>query len=135
MAQIKRHYATGRRKSSSARIFLKPIEEGAEPEVKINGKTPADYFGNTGLDLVAVKPLEATERNENYSVMATARGGGVSAQAQAVGLGIARALQIAEPDLRPTLKQEGLLKRDPRVVERKKAGRHKARKKPQFSKR
>lgn len=135
MAQIKRHYATGRRKNSSARVYLTPIEEGSSPEVTINGKTPVEYFGNTGNDMVAVQPLFSSERAENYSVMARTSGGGVSAQAQAVGLGISRALQDAEPELRPTLKQEGLLKRDPREVERKKPGRHKARKKPQFSKR
>lgn len=134
MVQTKRQYATGRRKSSSARVYLSPAKEGT-CTITINGKTPLDYFGNTGHDLIAVRPLNVTEREDAYSVMIKVSGGGVSGQAQAIGHGLARALQTIEPDLRPSLKKEGLLKRDPRVVERKKPGRHKARKKPQFSKR
>jgi small subunit ribosomal protein S9 len=134
MAQVKHQYATGRRKSSSARIFLTPAEEGAA-EVTVNGKTLQEYFGNTGQDQLAVRPLLVSEKKDAYSARITVRGGGLSGQAQAIGHGLARVLQSVEPELRPVLKKEGLLKRDPRVVERKKPGRHKARKKPQFSKR
>jgi small subunit ribosomal protein S9 len=134
MAQTKHLYATGRRKNSTARVYLTPVEEGSAV-VTINGKTPAEYFGNTGKDRMAVRPLTVVEKEDVYSVKVMVSGGGVSGQAQAIGHGLARALQTAEPELRPSLKKEGLLKRDPRVVERKKPGRHKARKKPQFSKR
>jgi small subunit ribosomal protein S9 len=134
MAQAKQQYATGRRKSSSARVFLTPAEEGTAL-VTVNGKTLKDYFGETGKDQLAIRPLLVTEKKDSYSVRVTVSGGGLSGQAQAIGHGLARVLQSVEPDLRPALKKEGLLKRDPRVVERKKPGRHKARKKPQFSKR
>ncbi|HMO19201.1 MAG TPA: 30S ribosomal protein S9 [Oligoflexia bacterium] len=134
MAQVKKHYATGRRKCSSARVYLMPAEEG-KAVCLINGKTPIEYFGNTGHDLRALHPLSVTEKSDTYSLKISVSGGGVSGQAQAIGHGIARALQTVEPELRPVLKKEGLLRRDPRIVERKKPGRHKARKKPQFSKR
>ncbi len=134
MAQEKRFYATGRRKSSSARVYLYPLADGAADFV-VNGKALEEYFGNTSFGLKAQRPLAVTEREDKYRVVINVSGGGVSGQAQAIGHGIARALQTAEPDLRPTLKKDGLLTRDPRIVERKKPGRHKARKRPQFSKR
>lgn len=134
MAQVKYQYATGRRKSSSARVFLSRAEEGAAV-VTVNGKSLEDYFGNTGKDQLAIRPLIVTEKKDTYAAKITVSGGGLSGQAQAIGHGLARVLQSVEPELRPALKKEGLLKRDPRVVERKKPGRHKARKKPQFSKR
>ncbi len=134
MAQAKRFYATGRRKSSSARVYLYPLGDEAA-ELVVNGKVLTDYFGDTSFSLKARRPLAVTEREDKYRVVVNVSGGGVSGQAQAIGHGIARALQTAEPDLRPTLKKDGLLTRDPRIVERKKPGRHKARKRPQFSKR
>ena len=134
MAQEKKYYATGRRKCSSARVYLFPVGDGA-PTFTVNGKEVVSYFGDTRVGNLALKPLEVTERAETYRVVARVAGGGVSGQAQAVVHGLSRALQTAEPELRPSLKKEGFLRRDPRVVERKKPGRHKARKRPQFSKR
>ncbi len=134
MAQSKYQYATGRRKNSSARVFLAPAEEGAAV-MTVNGKTLNEYFGNTGYDQRALRPLVVSEKQDAYTVRVTVRGGGLSGQAQAIGHGLARVLQSVDSELRPAFKKEGLLRRDPRVVERKKPGRHKARKKPQFSKR
>lgn len=134
MAQVKRFYATGRRKSSNARVYLYPLGDEAA-ELVVNGKALKEYFGDTSFSLRAKRPLSLTEREDKYKVVVNVSGGGVSGQAQAIGHGIARALQTAEPELRTTLKKDGLLRRDPRVVERKKPGRHKARKRPQFSKR
>lgn len=134
MAQVKRYYATGRRKASSARVYLYPLGDEAA-ELVVNGKALKEYFGDTSFSLRAKRPLAVTEREDKYKVVVNVSGGGVSGQAQAIGHGIARALQTAEPELRTTLKKDGLLRRDPRVVERKKPGRHKARKRPQFSKR
>lgn len=134
MVQAKKYYATGRRKSSSARVYLYPLGEGSA-EMVVNGKALQEYFGETSFGMKAMRPLAVTEREDKYKVVVNVSGGGVSGQAQAIGHGIARALQTAEPDLRPALKKDGLLTRDPRVVERKKPGRHKARKRPQFSKR
>ncbi len=139
MAQVKRFYATGRRKASSARVYLYPLGDEAAGMV-VNGKSLEEYFGSPkgGISTYAMKatrPLSITERSDKYRVVINVDGGGVSGQAQAIGHGIARALQTAEPELRTSLKQDGLLTRDPRVVERKKPGRHKARKRPQFSKR
>ena len=134
MAQVKRYYATGRRKASSARVYLYPIGDEA-PGMVVNGKTLDEYFGVTGNGMKATRPLAVTERSDKYRVVINVAGGGVSGQAQAIGHGLARALQTAEPELRAALKKDGLITRDPRVVERKKPGRHKARKRPQFSKR
>ena len=134
MSQEKRYYATGRRKSSTARVFLYPAGDSA-PTYTVNGKEVAAYFCDSRVGNLALKPLAITERDEAYSVTASVKGGGVSGQAQAVIHGLSRALQTAEPELRTALKKEGFLRRDPRVVERKKPGRHKARKRPQFSKR
>lgn len=134
MVQAKRYYATGRRKASSARVYLYPLGDEAA-ELVVNGKALKEYFGDTSFSLRAQRPLSITEREDKYRVVINVSGGGVSGQAQAIGHGIARALQTAEPELRTALKKDGLLRRDPRVVERKKPGRHKARKRPQFSKR
>jgi len=134
MAQVKRYYATGRRKASSARVYLYPIGDEA-PGMVVNGKTLDEYFGVTGNGMKATRPLAVTDRSDKYRVVINVAGGGVAGQAQAIGHGLARALQTAEPELRAALKKDGLITRDPRVVERKKPGRHKARKRPQFSKR
>lgn len=140
MAQEKKVYATGRRKNSSARVYILPVgghssSSDAETSFTVNGKKVLEYFPDSRVGNLALKPLEVTERSDKYSVIASVSGGGVSGQAQAIVHGLSRALQVVEPDLRTTLKKEGFLRRDPRVVERKKAGRHKARKRPQFSKR
>lgn len=128
-------YATGRRKSSSARVYLTPAGDAAEAQVVVNKKTLAEYFPLDTRQRLILQPLEISERLDRYSVNVIVSGGGASGQAGAVLHGLARALEKAEPELRPILKKAGLLTRDPRIVERKKAGRHKARKKPQFSKR
>lgn len=135
MALSKAIYATGRRKSSSARVYLTPAEDASAANFVVNKKTLEDYFPQDIKRQQVLQPLEVAERLERYSVKVVVAGGGFSGQAGAVLHGLARALEKAEPDLRPVLKKAGFLTRDPRVVERKKAGRHKARKKPQFSKR
>jgi small subunit ribosomal protein S9 len=135
MSQEKRYYATGRRKCSSARVYLSHTADSKAPTFTVNGKEVRDYFVDHRVGNLALKPLDVTERSEAYNVMVSVAGGGVTGQAQAIIHGLSRALQTAEPELRPTLKKEGFLRRDPRVVERKKPGRHKARKRPQFSKR
>lgn len=126
--------ATGRRKSSTARVYLSKAEEGSG-SIKVNDKDFTDYFSRETIRQVVMQPLELTERVGAYNFTINVKGGGKSGQAGALLHGISRALEKKEPELRPILKQAGFLTRDPRVVERKKPGRHKARKKPQFSKR
>ena len=123
--------ATGRRKSSVARVRLVP----GEGKVVINGREMNDYFGLETLKLIVNQPLVLTETKEKYDVLVNVVGGGVTGQAGAIRHGIARALIVAEPELRSALKKEGYLTRDPRAKERKKYGLKKARKAPQFSKR
>jgi small subunit ribosomal protein S9 len=131
MADLVQYYGTGRRKSSVARVFLRP----GTGEFQINGKPFETYFVTEQQRVSAKKPLVLTEMLVNFNVKCTADGGGVSAQADAVKLGIARALLQFNAELRPALKAEGLLQRDPRMKERKKYGQKGARKKFQFSKR
>ncbi|HQH26921.1 MAG TPA: 30S ribosomal protein S9 [Oligoflexia bacterium] len=128
-------YATGRRKDASARVYLMPVEGEEEGTIIINRRALDDYFPQKTKQMIIRQPLETADRLGRYSFKVLVSGGGFSGQAQAVVHGISRALEKAEPELRPVLKKGGFLTRDPRVVERKKAGRHKARKKPQFSKR
>jgi small subunit ribosomal protein S9 len=123
--------ATGKRKTSVARVMLMP---GAG-SVTVNGRALDDFFGRKVLQTIAVMPLEATRNIGKFDVKVNVRGGGVAGQAGAMRHGIARALVVADENLRTPLKRAGFLTRDSRVVERKKAGFHKARKKPQFSKR
>jgi small subunit ribosomal protein S9 len=123
--------ATGRRKSAVARINLTP----GNGKVVVNRRLLDDYFGRPTSRMVVNQPFEITSTEGQFDVSANVRGGGVSAQASAVRHGITRALLLANPDLRPTLKKAGFITRDPREVERKKYGRHKARKRPQYSKR
>jgi len=123
--------ATGRRKSAVARINLTP----GDGKVTVNRRTLDDYFGRPTSRMVVNQPFEVTGTEGRFDVTANVRGGGVSAQASAVRHGITRALLQANPDLRPTLKKAGFITRDPREVERKKYGHHKARKRPQYSKR
>ena len=128
--------ATGRRKTASARVYLMPRNADAEAgQITVNGREFTDYFPNKITQMVVLQPLEVTERRSSYDFKIRVVGGGPSGQAGAVLHGIARALERIEPDLRPALKKGGFLTRDPRAVERKKPGRHKARKRPQFSKR
>ena len=137
--------ATGRRKTSSARVRLSVVEGGESEEISdqkvlderivINGRAFSDYFPRETSRMLVMHPLELTERVAKYQFKINVHGGGVSGQAGAVRHGISRALEKAEEELRSPLKKEGLLTRDPRAVERKKPGRHKARKGTQFSKR
>ncbi len=129
--QYGRAYATGRRKDATARVWLKP----GTGQVVVNGRDQAVYFARPSLRLVINQPFEITDRNGQYDVMVTVKGGGLSGQAGAVKHGIAQALTRFEPALRTTVKRAGFLTRDSRVVERKKYGRAKARRSFQFSKR
>ncbi len=123
---------TGRRKTSVARVRLFP----GEGEFIVNGKSTEDYFGpRESLQREIRTPLELTSTLTNFNVMVKVRGGGIVGQATAVRHGVARALLESDPDLRPTLKQAGVLTRDPRAKERKKPGLKRARKRPQYTKR
>jgi len=126
-----RAYATGRRKDATARVWLKP----GTGKITINGKDQEVYFARPTLRLVINQPFTITEREGQYDIVATVRGGGLSGQAGAVKHGISQALTRYEPALRSTVKAAGFLTRDSRVVERKKYGRAKARRSFQFSKR
>jgi small subunit ribosomal protein S9 len=126
-----RAYATGRRKDAVARVWLKP----GSGKIVINGRDQTVYFARPTLRLIINQVFDITDRREQYDVIATVKGGGLSGQAGAVRHGISTALTRYEPTLRTTVKQAGFLTRDPRVVERKKYGRAKARRSFQFSKR
>ena len=126
-----RAYATGRRKDAVARVWLKP----GSGQIIVNGRDQAIYFARPTLRLVINQPFDIADRRGQYDVVATVKGGGLSGQAGAVKHGISQALTRYEPALRTTVKQAGFLTRDPRVVERKKYGRAKARRSFQFSKR
>ncbi|MCB2112710.1 MAG: 30S ribosomal protein S9 [Parvularculaceae bacterium] len=126
-----RSYATGKRKTAVARVWIKP---GAG-RITVNGKEHADYFGRPVLQMIIKQPLVAAERNDQFDIVCTVSGSGPSGQAGAVRHGIARALTYYEPGLRAVLKKGGFLTRDSRAVERKKYGRKKARRSFQFSKR
>lgn len=131
MAKVEQYHAIGRRKEASARVFLRP---GAGT-ITVNGENADAYFGRDTLMMVLRQPLVLTETAGKYDIVATTQGGGKSGQADAIKLGIARALMLAQPDLRPTLKADGHLTRDARVKERKKYGQRGARARFQFSKR
>jgi small subunit ribosomal protein S9 len=122
---------TGRRKTSVARVRLMP----GTGTVTVNGRDAAAYFGRSVLMTLVEAPFKTTETEGKFDVIAKLEGGGLSGQAGALRHGIARALLQASDEYRPELKKAGLLRRDPRMVERKKYGLKKARKKPQFSKR
>ena len=123
--------ATGRRKSAVARVYLSQ----GKGEVQVNRRSLVDYFGRPTSRMVVNQPFEVTNTIGQYDVSVNVCGGGVSAQAAAIRHGITRALIEASAELRPSLKKAGYVTRDPREVERKKYGRHKARKRPQYSKR
>lgn len=130
MAQIK-YYATGRRKTSVAKVWIMP----GTGKITVNDKKMEEYFPLETLRIIVKQPLTLTETLSKFDVIAKVMGGGLSGQAGAVRHGIARALVLADPTLRPVLKKAGFLTRDPRMVERKKYGLKKARRAPQFSKR
>jgi small subunit ribosomal protein S9 len=126
-----RAYATGKRKNAVARVWLKP----GGGQVMVNERPVETFFARPVLRMLIQQPLVAANRQSQYDVTCTVSGGGLSGQAGAVRHGISKALTNFEPDLRPVLKRGGFLTRDPRVVERKKYGKAKARRSFQFSKR
>lgn len=123
--------ATGRRKSSTAQVRLKP----GKGDFKVNGRELLEYFRREVLKMVVEQPLQATDTLDKFDIVTNINGGGLTGQAEALRLGIARALVKWNEELRPELRAGGFLTRDPREVERKKYGRPKARKRFQFSKR
>lgn len=125
------YYGTGRRKTSIARVYLRP----GDGQITVNKQSVDDYFDRESLKLVLRQPLVATESSSAFDIYVNVCGGGKAGQAGAIRLGIARALCEANPEHRPTLKSRGLLTRDARKVERKKYGQPGARKRFQFSKR
>ena len=126
-----RAYATGKRKNSIARVWIKR----GNGEIKINGKALDKYFSRPVLQMIVNQPLDVVKSEQSYEVMASVKGGGLSGQAGAIRHGISKALSLYDKSNRPPLKKVGFLTRDPRVVERKKAGLAKARRSYQFSKR
>ena len=123
--------STGKRKSAIAQIRLAP----GDGQITVNRRPLDEYFGRETSRMIVNQPFEVTEIQGRYDVVANVRGGGVAAQASAIRHGISRALLEVDPELRGALKRAGYLTRDAREVERKKYGRHKARKRPQYSKR
>ncbi len=127
----KHHYGTGRRKGSTARVYLTP----GSGNITINKRTLEQYFGRETACMVVRQPLELVEMTDKVDVNVVVKGGGISGQAGAIRHGITRALMEHDESLRPALRKAGYVTRDAREVERKKVGLHKARKRPQFSKR
>jgi small subunit ribosomal protein S9 len=126
-----RSYATGSRKDAVARVWIKP----GSGKITVNGRDQEQYFARPVLRMLLTQPFEVAERKDQYDVVCSVKGGGLSGQAGAVRHGISKALTLYEPALRKPLKEGGFLTRDSRVVERKKYGRKKARRSFQFSKR
>jgi len=124
-------YATGRRKKSIAKVWVKK----GSGNIHVNGKKMIDYFHKANLQTAIFRPLTIVKRENEYDVRCSVKGGGLTGQAGAIIHGLSRAIVLHEPDLKPTLKKENLTTRDSRVVERKKYGRRKARRSYQFSKR
>jgi small subunit ribosomal protein S9 len=131
MAAQKYFYATGRRKTSSARVFLKP----GTGKVQINGKTPETYLSKATSRMIVLQPFGITANQNKFDLLVTVSGGGETGQAGAIRHGVSRALVAFDETLRGTLKKAGFLTRDPRMVERKKYGRAGARRRYQYSKR
>ncbi len=129
--ELGRSYATGKRKNAVARVWIRP----GNGKIEVNGRDSPIYFARPVLRMLLNQPFVVTDRLGQFDVWCTVKGGGLSGQAGAVRHGISKALPLYEPALRPTLKHGGFLTRDSRVVERKKYGRHKARRRPQYSKR
>ena len=130
MADIQ-YYGTGRRKTATARVYLRP----GTGEIKVNKKEFNQYFPNEALRMVIRQPLQLTETTSKFDILVNVAGGGPAGQAGAIRHGITRALMEFNLDLRPSLKQAGFVTRDPRIKERKKYGQKGARKRFQFSKR
>lgn len=125
------YYGTGRRKTSTARVFM----TSGKGQIEINGRTLEDYFGREVARMIVRQPLEVAEAVDKFDLKITVKGGGSFGQAGAIRHGITRALMEYNEELRPSLRAAGYVTRDAREVERKKVGLHKARKRPQFSKR
>jgi small subunit ribosomal protein S9 len=125
------YYGTGRRKSSSARVFLRP----GKGDINVNARSIENFFGRETARMIVRQPLDVAEMNDKFDIHVTVKGGGINGQAGAIRLGIARALLQYDETLRADLRKAGLLTRDAREVERKKVGLRKARKKEQYSKR
>ncbi len=123
--------ATGRRKTSVARVFLKQ----GKGKITINSRSLQEYFGRETARMIVMQPFDITQTAGNFDIDVNVTGGGNSGQAGAIRHGITRALMLLNADFRSVLKKAGFVTRDPRAVERKKYGRHKARKRPQYSKR
>lgn len=124
-------HAIGRRKSAVARVYLRP----GSGKFTVNGHETKEYFGRAVLDILLREPIVKTATSEKFDILANVMGGGKAGQAGALRMALGRALVQSDAALRPPLKAAGVLTRDAREVERKKYGRHKARKRPQFSKR
>jgi small subunit ribosomal protein S9 len=129
--QTQQHYGTGRRKSSAARVFL----GAGNGQITVNGRSLDQFFGRETSRMIARQPLELTQMTDRFDVKVTVGGGGITGQAGAIRLGIARALVAYDETLKAPLRRAGFMTRDAREVERKKVGLHKARKATQFSKR
>ena len=121
----------GRRKTSVARLYMQP----GKGEISINGRTVAEYFASDVMEIVVKQPLVKVKQESNFDIQVNVDGGGPKGQAEAIRMAISRALCEADAEFRPALKSEGFLTRDPRMVERKKYGKRKARRSFQFSKR
>jgi len=128
---MNQNYGTGRRKTASARVFLRP----GKGDIIVNNKALGDYFGRQTSQMVVRQPLVTAEAEDRFDVIATVQGGGANGQAGAIRLGIARALVSYDENLRSPMRQAGFMTRDARAVERKKVGLAKARRAKQFSKR
>lgn len=128
---VQQNYGTGRRKSSAARVFLRP----GKGEIVVNGKPLDQFFGRETARMIVRQPLALTKLGNKFDILATVEGGGNTGQAGAIRLGLSRALVDYDATLKPSLRQAGFMTRDAREVERKKVGLHKARRATQFSKR
>ncbi len=131
MALTQNNYGTGRRKSAAARVFLRP----GKGSITINDRTIENFFGRETARMIVRQPLELTQTTGKFDVKVTVEGGGITGQAGAIRLGIARALVEYDENLKVALRKAGFMTRDAREVERKKVGLHKARRRKQFSKR
>ena len=128
---VTQNYGTGRRKNSTARVFIKP----GSGNITINGRTIEQFFGRETLRMIVRQPLVVAESEDRFDIAITVKGGGISGQAGAIRHGLTRALMDYDETLRPALRKAGYVTRDARKVERKKVGLRKARKRPQYSKR